>query len=173
MKYLRYGILILLVFSILSGCGNNDENKEETKQEETKKQSLTVAPGQEKPDEKRMDELQTKLNELGDAPESRVSFTGVDAKFQDDGSLVIEGFVRNGFDYTIKNLAGELKVLDNRDNEPIASEPFTLSEDKFGKLKSGESRLWAFTLKAESVKNKENDLKNYVVIFDGLTMDQE
>lgn len=173
MKYLRYGTLILLVFSIVSGCANNDEKKEETKQEETKEQPLTMAPDQEKPDEKRMDKLQTKLNELGNAPESRVSFTGVDAKFQEDGSLVIEGFVRNGFEYAVKNLAGEMRVLDNRDNEPIAAEPFALTEDKFGELKSGESRLWTFTLKPESIKNKENDLKNYVVIFDGLTMDQE
>ena len=108
------------------------------------------------------DDLQRKLEELPSAP-SGVSFSGYDAKYDDEGGFIIYGFLRNKTGRTIYNIKGEITA--STDYLTIASGNFEFTEEAFGKLENGDSRPWTLTFTQEYVVNiiAKKDLYKYSI----------
>ncbi len=114
-------------------------------------------------DQESLDQLQQLVNGFGEPTAGQIDFNGVYATYQEDGTLYVEVFVRNGTEHTIYNIESELKVLDANGEEIIASAFFSFPESDFGTLAPGKSRFWTLTFGPEYVYNGSYDLQNYVI----------
>jgi len=151
---------------------NNDEgsNEEESEAVATEDEGVPVyqeysfAPTADLAniDDQTKDELQQILNSLGDPQKGTITFIGFDAVYNNDGSLTITTFVRNGFDYSVYNLEGQIKVQ-TMDGEIIASGNFTFPEGEFGILDASMSRPWSLTFLPDTIYNSQADLTEYII----------
>lgn len=98
--------------------------------------------------------LQEVLNNLGDPKKGMISTKCVNSVYLEDGSLKLSIFVRNGFDYPIKNIRGNVyfKTLNGED---IAQGYFEMFEEEFGILNPNESRVSRLVFPPNMVLKKD------------------
>ena len=166
----RVIILISLIFLLL-GCtadkvNSPNESLEEVKpavEHVLKKQQYSFGPMADLSviDEKTKQELQSKLNRLGDPVKDKIDFNEISAVYDEDGALFVDIFVRNGYSNPVFNIEATLDVVEN--GKVIASAPFKFTLDEFGELQEGTSRPWTIYYYPEDVKNRESKLKEYTI----------
>ncbi|MCY6369779.1 SLAP domain-containing protein [Clostridium ganghwense] len=166
-------ILSIMIFILLfSGCSfssinspsNTEDMKKETEQQEiivNQKYSFGPAADLSIIDDKTKKELQEVLNKLGDVPKNTISFNGIEVRAQEDGAIVIDLFIRNGYSCEIYNIDSKLDIIVNE--ELVASGDFFFSKEEFGVLTSNMSRPWSIMYYPENIKNKEIKLENYII----------
>ncbi|RPF53369.1 SLAP domain-containing protein [Aquisalibacillus elongatus] len=111
-------------------------------------------------------EMQLKVNELGDPMEDTIQFNGFNAFYRDDGTLTVEAFIRNGYHHPIWDITATLKVKDKSGEEILANGEFILPKDEFGTLEPTVSRVWALNFMPEQVMNSNADLSEYIIEAD-------
>jgi len=92
-----------------------------------------------------------------------VNFVGYYARFNDDGDLVIDGYIRNFTGHEIYDLEGNITVKTPED-ENIGGAYFTFPVDEFGTLKNGKSRPWRLVFDNDYVNIEIVDLSKFRVI---------
>ena len=111
--------------------------------------------------QKTKDELQRILNNLGDPPKNRITFNGFRTYYGKDGSLNIDVFVRNGYDYAVRNLEATLEVKVG--TETIAAAVVSMPTEYFGKIQANSSKVWTITFKQEQILKKDAKLDTFTI----------
>lgn len=176
---MKKGIVLVIICFLLTACGRVNENKNDLQSDNNNRvinkesavkdslvpQKYSFGPKvkEEEVSEETKKELQVHLNKLGNPEKDNISFNGFSAKFRQDGALVLSVFIRNGYSYTVGDI--EAKVDLKKHNEVIASATFNLTEDEFGPLNPGESRVWNLVYEPQHILNKNVDLKEYLLEY--------
>jgi len=176
---MKKGIILIIICFLFTACGRANENKnnlqndnknsvinnESTVKDNLVPQKYTFGPKvkEEEVSEETKKELQTHLNKLGNPEKDNISFNGFSAKFRQDGALVLSVFIRNGYSYIVHDI--EAKVDLKKHNEVIATATFNLTEDEFGSLNPGETRVWNLVYEPQHILNKNVDLNEYLLEY--------
>lgn len=161
---------VLLFCFLITGCTsvnskNNNSDKANKKEDKVIHQKYSFGPNTDSssvsPEVK--DKLQEHIDKLGDPEKDDIIFNGVSAKFQEDGSLELIVFIRNGYSYSVRDI--EAKVDVKKNNEVVATANFILSKDVFGILEAKESRIWTLIYKPENVLKHEVNLTEYILEY--------
>lgn len=105
--------------------------------------------------------LQNLLNNLGNVPNDMVTFNPINSYYNDDGSLTVNLFIRNGHKEAIFNIDVNLKLI--KDGKVIASAPFSFIKEEFGVIESNDSRPWTILYYPEDIHIKDVKLDSYVI----------
>lgn len=160
-------ILIILPIFLFLGCTTDniepsnkvtDNKNVNVQQNNIKNQKYSFGPMADlsKIDDQTKKELQVFLNKLGDVPKDKVTFNIMKAEFHEDGSLVIDLFVRNGHPYTIFDIDAKLEVI--QEGKTVASANFNFVKEEFGELPANTSRPWSILYFPEDIKDKNINL---------------
>ncbi|KEI05573.1 SLAP domain-containing protein [Clostridium botulinum] len=164
----RMVAFIISFIFFLTGCAMHNkmdssntslENKEISKKNQ--KYSFGPIADLSKISDKKKIELQNSLNSFGDVPNNVVTFNPINAYYNDDGSLAIDLFVRNGHKEAIFNIDVNLKLI--KDGKVIASAPFSFVKEEFGVIESNNSRPWTILYYPEDIHIKDVKLDSYVI----------
>lgn len=138
---------------------NNNDDKDNNINTVEKNQKYSFGPIADlsKIDNETKVKLQECLNRLGNPEKDTMGFKIIDGYFDQDGALVLDLFIRNGYDYSIANIESDLEIV--HEGKVVASANFNLSEEEFGVLKSNESRPWTILFYPEDIVSTEIDLK--------------
>ncbi|MCY6355450.1 SLAP domain-containing protein [Clostridium sp. ZS2-4] len=173
--------LIVIFIILFSGCnssaaksykdGDNikKQQKEQQEQKEQKEQKAVInqqysfgpAADLSVIDDETKKEIQEFLNKLGDVPKDTISFNSMGLRYLEEGEIVIDLLVRNGYSYSIFNLDVKLDIVVNE--EVVASENFFFSKEDFGVLPPNMSRPWSIIYYPEEIKNDKIKLENYTI----------
>lgn len=147
----------------VSASENIDETEAEIVPEFN--QPLSFAGSESMPEANRI-WAQEMLNDLGPAPEGSISINGFNAWYNDDGSLVVEAFVRNGYERNmyIQQIELTIVIVDNNENERVVASAF-FGGFPFGTILPTQSVGWAFTFPHEQVLIHDADLSSYILRF--------
>lgn len=161
----RVIILISLTFFLL-GCTtdkvsspNNDlDNNSVIEKPVSKQQHYSFGPIADvsKIDQKTKEELQSKLNSLGDPIRDKLTFYVLDCYYDEDGGLFVDVFIRNGYTYPVFNISATLDIM--KGSQIIATAAFDFASEEFGSLSENDSRPWTIYYYPEDIKNKEANL---------------
>ncbi len=91
-----------------------------------------------------------------------VNFVGYYARFNDDGDLVVDGYMRNFTGHEIYNITGNITVS-NANDDHIGSAYFEFPEKDFGSLKNEKSRPWRIIIDNDFVNVEITDLSSFKV----------
>lgn len=101
------------------------------------------------------------FDEKGESLEG-VNFVGYNARFNEDGDLIVDGYFRNFTGHEIYNITGNITIeTPNQDN--IGGAYFEFPKEEFGTLKHGKSRPWRLIFKNDYVNIEITDLSQFVV----------
>lgn len=92
-----------------------------------------------------------------------VNFVGTYAQFNDEGQLIVDGYMRNFTGHEIYNITGNITIETAETEEHIGSAYFEFSEEDFGSLKNGKSRPWRLIFDADYVNIEITDLSKFTV----------
>lgn len=166
-------ISLIAIFIILfSGCNSSvaksykdvDNIKKEKKEQKivvNQQYSFGPAADLSAIDDETKKEIQEFLNKLGDMPKDTISFNSMGIRYLEEGSIVIDLLIRNGYSYPIYNIDAKLDIAVNE--EVVASGDFFFSKEEFGVLPPNMSRPWSIMYYPEDIKNKEIRLENYTI----------
>lgn len=166
-------ISLLTIFIVLfSGCSSSvaksykdDDNikKEQKEQQVVVNQQYSFGPAADLSviDNETKKEIQEFLNTLGDMPKDTISFNSMELRYLEEGEIVIDLVIRNGYSYPIYNIDAKLDIAVNE--EIVASGDFFFSEEDFGVLPPNMSRPWSIIYYPEDIKNKGIKLENYAI----------
>ncbi|MFU0824818.1 SLAP domain-containing protein [Clostridium sp.] len=174
---MKRAIMLILVTFLLVGCMTNkvsssnegiQNNNEPVSESTLKKQQYSFGPMADlsRIDDATKQELQNHLDKLGDPPTNRITFNGISAFYNEDGSLLVDIFIRNGYSYSVFNLEATLDII--KDGKIIASAPFYFNVQEFGELPSNVSRPWTILYYPEDIKFKENQLSEFDINVNNL-----
>jgi SLAP domain-containing protein len=91
-----------------------------------------------------------------------VNFVGYHARFNDDGDLVVDGYMRNFTGHEIYDITGNITVS-NMNDDHIGSAYFEFMEKDFGSLKNEKSRPWRIIIDKDYVNVEITDLSKFKV----------
>lgn len=166
-------ISLIIIFIILfSGCNsspaksyNDDDNikKDQTEQKVVVNQQYSFGPAADLSviDNETKKEIQEILNKLGDMPKDTISFNSMEIRYLEEGAIVIDLLIRNGYSYPIYNIDAKLDIAVNE--EVVASGDFFFAKEEFGVLPPNMSRPWSIIYYREYIENKEIKLENYTI----------
>ncbi len=101
------------------------------------------------------------FDEMGESLEG-VNFVGYDARFNEDGDLIVDGYFRNFTGHEIYDITGNITIeTPNQDN--IGGAYFEFPKEEFGTLKHGKSRPWRLIFNNDYVNIEITDLSKFVV----------
>lgn len=92
-----------------------------------------------------------------------VNFVGTYARFNDDGDLVVDGYMRNFTGHEIYDITGNITVNTAETEDHIGSAYFEFTEESFGSLKNGKSRPWRIIIDNDYVNVEITDLSKFTV----------
>ena len=92
-----------------------------------------------------------------------VNYVGTYARFNDEGDLVIDGYMRNFTGHEIYNITGNITVETAVTEDHIGSAYFEFPEKTFGSLKNGKSRPWRIIIDNDYVNVEITDLSKFTV----------
>ena len=92
-----------------------------------------------------------------------VNFVGTYARFDDEGNLVVDGYMRNFTGHEIYNITGNITVETAETEDHIGSAYFEFPEETFGSLKNGKSRPWRLIFDNDYVNVEITNLKEFTV----------
>ncbi len=164
--------LIAIFIILLSGCNSSaaksykdvdNIKKEKKEQKVVVNQQYSFGPAADLSaiDDETKKEIQEFLNKLGDMPKDTISFNSMGIRYLEEGSIVIDLLIRNGYSYPIYNIDAKLDIAVNE--EVVASGDFFFSKEEFGVLPPNMSRPWSIMYYPEDIKNKEIRLENYTI----------
>lgn len=166
-------ISLIIIFIILfSGCNSSvaksykdvdNIKKEQKEQKVVANQQYSFGPAADLSviDDETKKEIQEFLNKLGDIPKDTISFNSMGIRYLEEGAIVIDLLIRNGYSYPIYNIDAKLDIVVNE--EVVASGDFFFSKEDFGVLPANMSRPWSIIYYPEEIKNKEIELENYTI----------
>ena len=93
-----------------------------------------------------------------------ISFYSYEIQKAKDGSLKVNGFVRNNTGDDVCNIFGAFRI--ESDDKKFASADFSLDESTFGVLKNGDSRPWSLIYNKHQVLSSLEDIDSYVISVD-------
>ncbi len=91
-----------------------------------------------------------------------VNFVGYHARFDDEGNLVIDGYMRNFTGHEIYNIKGNITVKTPAEDN-IGGAYFEFSKEDFGTLKNGHSRPWRIIFDSDYVNIEITDLSEFTI----------
>lgn len=91
-----------------------------------------------------------------------VNFVGYYARFNDDGDLVVDGYMRNFTGHEIYDITGNITVS-NANDDHVGSAYFEFLLDDFGSLKNEKSRPWRIIIDNDYVNVEITDLSSFKV----------
>lgn len=165
-------LIILPILVMFFGCSKNitnHSNKDKgneapvTDDNTAKNQKYSFGPMADtsKIDDETKKYLQSFLNKLGDPAKDKITFEVMSTKYESDGSLVVDVFVRNGNPETVFNIDTTLQLIEN--NVVIATADFKFNLEDFGNLPKDISRPWTILYYPEDMKNKGIKIKNPII----------
>jgi SLAP domain-containing protein len=181
MKKITTALLSLLFLLLLGACSSQEVTKDEeaktaeATKEETNYDNETVTAEAEEPSlkeqpiefspevlesasEETINEVKNVLNTLGDAPKDTITFNGMYVYEEEkaNGIFKMDVFIRNGFDFPVDNLNGDVSVTIQHKNEEgkevdleIADANFDLSD--VGTVQAGSTKVWTLIFNPEYV----------------------
>ncbi len=99
------------------------------------------------------------IDETG-AVRQGVSFVGYNAHLSENGSLVVDGYLRNFSDSEIYNIECNITVINAETQDYVALDHFKFPENTFGSLKNKRSRPVRITFEADYVNVGNADLSS-------------
>jgi len=166
-------LIILPILLLFFGCSKNNTNpSDEDKGNEApvtdenntiKNQKYSFGPMADlsKIDNETQKYLQDFLNKLGDPPKDKITFEIMKTKYESDGSLIIDVFIRNGNQETVFNIDTTLQLVEN--DVVIAIADFNFTVEDLGKLPQDTSRPWTILYYPEDMKNKDIKINNPII----------
>lgn len=91
-----------------------------------------------------------------------VNFVGYHARFNDDGDLVVDGYMRNFTGHEIYDIKGNITVS-NANDDHVGSAYFEFMQEDFGTLKNEKSRPWRIIIDNDYVNVEITDLSTFKV----------
>ena len=91
-----------------------------------------------------------------------VNFVGYHARFNSDGDLVVDGYMRNFTGHEIYDITGNITVS-NMNDDHIGSAYFEFMEKDFGSLENEKSRPWRIIIDKDYVNVEITDLSKFKV----------
>ena len=91
-----------------------------------------------------------------------VNFVGYHARFNDDGDLVVDGYMRNFTGHEIYDITGNITVS-NANDDHVGSAYFEFKQEDFGSLKNEKSRPWRIIIDNDYVNVEITDLSSFKV----------
>lgn len=91
-----------------------------------------------------------------------VNFVGYYARFDDDGNLIVDGYMRNFTGHEIYDITGNITVATTGEDH-IGSAYFEFFEEDFGSLKNGHSRPWRLIFENDYVNIEIVDLSEFTI----------
>ena len=91
-----------------------------------------------------------------------VNFVGYHARFNDNGDLVVDGYMRNFTGHEIYDITGNITVSNTNDDH-IGSAYFEFKKEDFGTLKNEKSRPWRIIIDNDYVNVEITDLSTFKV----------
>lgn len=101
------------------------------------------------------------FNEKGDSLVG-VNFVGYNARFNEDGDLVVDGYIRNFTGHEVYNITGNI-TIETANDENVGGAYFEFLEEDFGSLKNGFSRPWRIVFDNDYVNVEITDLSQFTV----------
>lgn len=92
-----------------------------------------------------------------------LNYVGTYARFNDEGDLVIDGYMRNFTGHEIYNITGNITVETAESEDHIGSAYFEFPEETFGSLKNGKSRPWRLIIDNDYVNVEVTDLSKFTI----------
>lgn len=92
-----------------------------------------------------------------------VNFVGYHARFNEDGDLVVDGYMRNFTGHEIYDIDGNITVKTQEDDN-IGGAYFEFPKEEFGTLKNGKSRPWRLIFDNDYVNIEIVDLSSFKVL---------
>ncbi|KOA18314.1 hypothetical protein CLHOM_32110 [Clostridium homopropionicum DSM 5847] len=166
-------LIILPILVLFFGCSKNNTNlSDKDKGNEApvtddnnivKNQKYSFGPMADasKIDDETKRYLQDFLNKLGDPTKDKITFEVMRTKYESDGSLMVDIFIRNGNPETVFNIDTTLQLIEN--DVVIATADFKFTLEDFGKLPKDTSRPWTILYFPEDMKNKDIKIKNPII----------
>ncbi|MGM7634592.1 accessory Sec system S-layer assembly protein [Bacillus sp. Hm123] len=128
------------------------------------KHELDLAPSWEEAlPEAQKEQLRKVVAELGDPGKNELNFTGLQAKFADDGQFHVTLLMRNGYEKNLKIEQLPLQVLDHQ-KEVIAEGQFTFEDFE---IKANTTKPWTVIFHKELVTKEQPDLTTWSVRVKG------
>ncbi len=91
-----------------------------------------------------------------------VNFVGYHARFDEEGNLIVDGYMRNFTGHEIYDIKGNI-TLKTPAEDNIGGAYFTFKKEDFGTLKNGYSRPWRLIFDADYVNIEITDLSEFTV----------
>lgn len=102
-----------------------------------------------------------KIDENGGIREG-VNFVGYNAGFNDNGDLIVDGYMRNFTGHEVYDITGNITVTTaNGDN--VGGAYFEFPVEDFGSLKNGKSRPWRLIFSNDYVNVEVTDLSSFTI----------
>lgn len=160
-------LFILMLATVLVGCGQGEKKAGEEKKETEVVQSgsedsvdtLQVRPKMISISDEVKQEIQAKWDERGEKPAGELDFFPAKAEKTEDGGITVYTIIHNGLDKPIHNLTGNVKLIGIE--EPVAEKDVSLSEDEYGKLESGETWLTIFEFPADTLYEDDPQVEEF------------
>ncbi|MBQ8868214.1 MAG: SLAP domain-containing protein [Oscillospiraceae bacterium] len=91
-----------------------------------------------------------------------VNFVGYHARFDENGDLVVDGYMRNFTGHEIYDITGNITVS-NANDDHVGSAYFEFMQEDFGTLKNEKSRPWRIIIDNDYVNVEVTDLSSFKV----------
>ncbi len=91
-----------------------------------------------------------------------VNFVGYHARFDENGDLVVDGYMRNFTGHEIYDITGNITVSNAKDDH-VGSAYFEFKQEDFGSLKNEKSRPWRIIIDNDYVNVEITDLSSFKV----------
>ena len=92
-----------------------------------------------------------------------VNFVGYHARFNDEGDLIVDGYMRNFTGHEIFDIEGNITVKTASGKDNVGAAYFEFPEEDFGSLKNGKSRPWRLIFDNDYVNVEITDLSSLTV----------
>ncbi len=161
MKKKLFLTLMIVTLLMLTSCTTNNEAESDESDLATEANNLEneVAETVEVVEDETSEE-RNKKTKLGDRIETNDSavFEVESAYYNEDGSMIVEGYIVNVTDHIANNLRLKKLEIYNEKNELIASNSFGYLEEHGGAVEAGEKFKTTFWFPSVMVTIKDDDL---------------
>ena len=97
------------------------------------------------------------------APQEGLYFIGYYARFDKEGDLVVDGYMRNFTGHEVYDITGNITVS-TKGGDNVGGAYFEFPEKEFGSLKNGKSRPWRIEIKNDLVNVEITDLSSFKIL---------